>query len=89
LNKPIVSVAIYRNGIIHSKPRPARHADVVEAMGERSEGGVLLAQGVQGFLDADGQFLNRQEGMERAKACNQLLVHSAYPSDLLYSEYLW
>lgn len=42
----------------------------------------------QGFLDRDGNFVNRIAAWYEAKKCNQLICDSNRPTEL-YSEDLW
>jgi hypothetical protein len=44
---------------------------------------------VQGFVDADGQFLTREAALVRARETGQLLPHRPIWGDKLYSENLW
>jgi hypothetical protein len=87
---PIVSVAVLYNNIIHSMPKPNRHHNVVHAMNADREDRhkILHAIGVQGFLDADGQFLTREEAVIRAKQTG-MITQPKYRQDKLYSEDLW
>lgn len=88
---PIVSAAVRNNGIIHSMPAPARHHQIVHAMnGEReAQGLLLLAHGEQGFLDSNGNFLDRVTAAKVAKFWEQIKGRSLIAPPNLYSEDLW
>lgn len=92
----IVAAAIRtHDGKVHSLPQPARHADV-----ERSLLGSWPFGQKKGFVDEAGNFMDRIEAMQHAKACSQLKPRNqpvdpigAKPRlparDELYSEDLW
>ena len=88
---PIISAAVLHNGIIHSMPAPNRHHNIVHAMnGEREkEGLLLLAYGEQGFLDANGNFLNRIDAAKVAEFWSQIKGGNLISAPNLYSEDLW
>lgn len=88
---PIVSAAVLHNGIIHSMPAPNRHHHIVHAMnGEREkEGLLLLAFGEQGFIDANGNFLDREKAAKVAEFWSQIKGGKLISAPKLYSEDLW
>lgn len=87
MEAPIISAAVLYNGIIHFMPRPNRHHNIVHAMNHEKRP-ILIALGNQGFLDANGNFLEREEAAIRAEKCNQLKKELIAPPKL-YSEDLW
>lgn len=79
-------------------PAPGRHHHVLHAMhgqfkGERDRTLVSHECEVQGFLTDKGEFLNRRQALEHAKACGQSLVRNknsgSYQGPELFSEDLW
>jgi hypothetical protein len=90
MTKKIVAVAIHYNGMIHTIPAPARHCDVLNSMRAYGEKIVKWNEAKQGFMDADGKFLNRQEAYDRAIEHNQLLPnHGNEGGKHLFSEDVW
>lgn len=91
--KPLIVAAAlrFKNGLICSVPRPGRHHNVMHAGVDLGMGKPIsrdLAE--QGFLDADGQFLNRTEAMLRVIECKQPFKASGTPDSLeLFSEDVW
>lgn len=84
----ITHVAIKRDDVVYSLPRPNRHHHVLwnviakKKTNEENE--------VQGFLDSDGKFLNRSEAFELASANGQLnRKQGTYNGNLLFSECIW
>lgn len=88
---PIISAAVLHNGIIHSMPAPNRHHNIVHAMnGEREAKGLLLiAHGEQGFLDTNGNFLDREKAAKVAEFWSQIKSRELIAAPKLYSEDLW
>lgn len=75
-NKIITGVAIKQNNTIHSLPKPNRHNDIIEKaminyIGEREEG----------FVCADGSFLNRIDAGALAVKTGQVR-HLQWPPKL-------
>lgn len=81
----IVAAAIAWKGLVISKPRPARHHDVLNAAHEAT-GLVTLDQ--QGFLTSDGDFVSREVALEMAKAAGQIVKKHGSLREL-YSEDVW
>lgn len=73
----IISVALKRDELIYSLPKPARHHDVIKAMVEAGIAETIDSSFEQGFLTVKG-FMNR---VEAAKFVGQ--------STKLFSEDLW
>lgn len=83
----IISVAIKFNGLIISKPAPARHADVIKAISDINRK-ILIKPSDQGFLDSAGNFHNRDGAMIVAPHADQLLDPDNTRTEL-FSEDLW
>lgn len=84
----IISVAIKQGNIIHTLPQPKRHHHVLWEISERSPMGLIMAEGVQGFLDNEGNFLDRTEALHHALACGQI-EKPKFQDNELFSEDLW
>lgn len=87
----IVQVAIRTDDRIWTLPKPNRHSDV---MREIYGSGVTRNYETekQGFLDSEGNFLNRIEAMRIAEANDQLSRKPGagyYQGSELFSEDLW
>lgn len=88
----VVAAAIKFNSkdgtVVCSVPRPGRHHNVIHACAGLGMKTPII--GTQGFLDADGQFLNRTEAMRRVIECKQPFKPSGSPDSLeLFSEDVW
>ena len=98
----LTHVAIRQNGILYSLPAPNRHHHILWVLSKRrgNEGAPevadehLLAEtpdpgmDSQGFLDADGKYLNRADGLVRAQATGQIKGGKII-GGVLTSEDLW
>lgn len=83
----IIGVAIVYAGQMYHLPKPNRHHDVI-----RSIPGGVHGPDTQGFVDEDGEFLNRKKAMSRAEETGQLKRRPGeefYQGPYLYSEDLW
>ena len=83
----IVGVAVQYAGKTYMLPKPNRHHDVI-----RSIPGGVKGPDRQGFVDEDGVFLNRRDGLIRAELTGQLKRRPGkehYQGEELYSEDLW
>lgn len=79
----IVSAAVRDiDGIIYSLPAPARHPHILNTHGG-------LADAEQGFLTSAGTFVDRERGLELAKAAKQIKRRCGGDEHQLYSENLW
>ena len=83
----ITHVAIKFEGKIWSLSRPNRHHHIVHQI--YVETGVEPDNGVQGFLDHDGAFLDRKQALIHATECDQLLAGRSVWAEELCSENLW
>jgi hypothetical protein len=82
----IHAVAIRRQGVIYTLPRPARHHDVIAFMAGDC-GMPTPITGEQGFLTQIGEFVDRLRGAEIAVSSGQVAELQWPPS--LFSEDLW
>jgi hypothetical protein len=83
----ITHVALKRNGVIYSLPKPNRHHHLFSlTVNDPKED-----DDEQGFLDNDGMFLNRAEAFIVATNANQLKPRrpGGYDGELLFSEDIW
>lgn len=84
----ITGVAIKINGDIYSLPKPARHSDLIRHLCEKTTiKSILGTRAAQGFVDENGEFLDRKSALQRAIAAGQITWH--VPGVLLFSEDLW
>ena len=80
----ITHVALKDGNKVYSLPAPNRHHDVIGMIGGTH------GQEVQGFLDANGTFLNRKQAFVVAQMTGQLKRGpDGYQGDQLFSEDLW
>lgn len=85
--RKIVAVALRdHEGNIHSLPPPARHHNVIRHLAEKKIR-YSMRLGDQGFIDEDGNFLNREEA--RALAIENGQCPRPNHSRELFSEDLW
>jgi hypothetical protein len=86
----ITHVAIKHDGQVWSLPKPCRHHHVLELMFNKGVGSA--GPDIQGFLNGDGQFLNRHDAMKAAVSSGQLNRRPGannYQGEMLFSEDLW
>jgi hypothetical protein len=84
----ITHVAIIHKGKTYSLPKPNRHHHIIHQI--YLETGETVDDMVQGFLDDGGNFLDREQAMTHAIACQQLLPRPKMRIDeWLYSEDVW
>lgn len=82
----IVSAALrLEMGVIVSLPKPARHHTILHAFGRY----LTREEHVQGFLTAQGHFMNRKDAYQWAYVCGQLGEGLPVPDKELFSEDLW
>lgn len=87
----ITHVAIQYDGKTYSLPAPNRHHHVIRMIAKENGVGIKGSD-VQGFLDENGEFLNRQGAFIRAQRTGQLTQKEGnqfYQGGDLYSEDLW
>jgi len=85
--RKVVSVALRKDDMIYSLPRPARHHDVIHKIYDVIDRQVT-SEYEQGFLDSEGMFMDRETAMVFAKKNNQI-IRLPVMSETLYSEDLW
>ncbi len=80
----IVAVAIRLGAMVVVAHRPFRHFDAIRMV---DDNGMDPNEFEQGFIDADGSYVDRKQARKQAIACGQLDV----PDDGrdLFSEDLW
>lgn len=82
----IVAAAIQRNGLVFTLPQPARHHDIIHAMGEA--GLAAPINGAQGFLTSNGNFVDRELAGRIARMMGQIKRLRFHEREL-FSEDLW
>lgn len=84
----IVAVAVAYNNLIISKPRPARHGDIIASLYDVNK--LAAATCIQGFLTSDGEFVNRQAAKALLKINEQPTIDhpSVHPYEA-FSEDVW
>ena len=83
----ITHVAIWRNDTIYALPKPNRHHNVFQLIDDTS-----YKMEIQGFLDDQGNFLDRKIAYIIAKTSGQLARPGdpkLYQGNELFSEDLW
>ena len=82
----IVAAAVKLDGVVWQLPAPARHHHVLWALDQVLPGRAIEAHD-QGFVTADGRYVDRTEGAKLALDGGQIGELRWPPS--LYSEDLW
>ena len=80
----IVAAAIEQDGKVYTLPQPARHHNLIALI--ITETGKMV-DGVQGFVDDQGNFMNRVDAAQHVIGCGQLKRVPRPPN--LYTEDLW
>jgi hypothetical protein len=88
---PITHVAIRFQGKVYSLPAPNRHHDVIRLIVETDPTvkTVNAYEDDQGFLDADGRYLNRRQALYNAQKNNQIKPGTTIKAGRLFSEDVW
>ena len=87
---PITHVAIRYKEKIWSLPKPNRHHNVIRLIADETGDSHIDCRGEnQGFLDADGRYLNRKQALVSALINKQVLNENDIRGGQLYSEDLW
>lgn len=68
----ITHVAIQYKGEVYSLPSPNRHHHVIQHIASIHPDGGVNGTNVQGFLDENGNFLNRRGAFIRAQKTDQI-----------------
>lgn len=85
----ITHVAIRHGGKVWSLPAPNRHHHVLRLIVEATGVKYVDARDPdQGFLDSQGNYLDRVRALAVARAAGQLITYREV-HDRLYSENLW
>lgn len=79
----ITCVAIQYEGETYSLPAPNRHHHVIRLIGG------IHGPDIQGFLDDEGNFLNRKDALRVALDAGQVLDPANIRANRLFSEDLW
>jgi hypothetical protein len=82
----ITGVAIKKDGVVYSLPKPNRHHDVIRMMIRDYE--VAPHSGEQGFIDNLGDFYLRKPAKLIAILNNQLIARAGNDEEL-FSEDVW
>lgn len=86
----LTHVAIRFRGVVYSLPAPNRHHDVIaKIIREADDVHAHTSGDDQGFLDASGRYLTRQQALVSAKINNQLINGTSVQPNLLFSEDVW
>ncbi len=85
----ITHVAIKYEGKVWSLPPPNRHCHVIWDICAKLEINQIGDDEEQGFLDHEGNFLNREKALEVALANNQVKDPNNILANQLFSEDLW
>jgi hypothetical protein len=89
----IVAAAVRTiDGLIHTMPRPHRHHHIVHAMhrpDNTKENDLIIAEGEQGFITDDGEFVERVMAANLAVEAGQIRREKLIAPPRLYSEDLW
>lgn len=83
----ITHVAVIHGDVIYAMRQPNRHHNVLHAMYALG----IRGHEYEGFLDSNGEYLNRLDAMDRAEKTEQLKprLPKQYNGPDLYSEDLW
>lgn len=86
----ITHVAIKFEGNVYSLPAPNRHHDVILHIIQVLKIETVNSYGEnQGFLDENGQYLNRRQALYSAQVNNQLKPGVQIKAGQLFSEDIW
>lgn len=88
---PITHVAIRFQGKVWSLPAPNRHHHVIRLIidTDPTVKYVDAHDDDQGFLDADGRYLNRRQALYSAQKNNQIKPGTIIRLGMLFSEDVW
>jgi len=87
---PITHVAIRYRGKVWVLPPPNRHHDVVRMIAdETGDTHIDCRDDNQGFMDADGRNLTREQALVSALCNKQVLDESDIRHGQLFSEDIW
>lgn len=85
----VVAAAIKLDGFVAIAERPGRHHDIINNLA--ATGFPTPVGGVQGFINNEGEFLDRKNAMRVAIEAEQLIPREGQhgPDGDLFSEDLW
>ena len=86
---PIKGVACSFKGNMYYLPAPYRHSDVIRTIKLMHPGFNGPYIGVQGFYDANGHFLTREEGFEMVIGTKHYITPTPHSAGVLFSEDVW
>lgn len=96
VGSPITHVAVRFREVVYSLPKPNRHHHVFQHIIEENAKENITVNRIdssdpddQGFVDADGNYLNREQGLARAIARSQIVDMQKIYARQLFSENLW
>lgn len=81
--RTIEHAAVRVNGYVWLASRPNRHHTILQELAGKTTG-----RREQGFIDSDGNFVDREEALRVAVAAGQLKADPIAPPNL-YTEDLW
>lgn len=81
----IVGVAIMKNDIMYALPAPNRHHNIMQMFPDDL---CPILPDEQGFIDSNGDWVEREEARGIAEACYQLTERAINSTDL-FSEDVW
>lgn len=86
----IIAAAVLLHNKIWTLAPPKRHHDIIAFINNKTEGDnpILIAQGMQGFIDHNCNFLTREEAAIVAEKGGQIKSKLIAPPKL-FSEDLW
>lgn len=84
----IAAAAIRFEGVLYSLPPPHRHHHIIRLIVDTT-GVKSIMHEEQGFIDDQGNFLDRETAMKVAQAAGQIIDGRAPVLRELYSENLW
>lgn len=89
----ITHVAIWRNDTIYALPKPNRHHHIIHSLMPKAERYTDGHWDIQGFLDDQGNFLDREQALRHAAEHHQVIrpddTNKLYQGSELFSEDLW
>ena len=84
----IIAAAIKHGSLIHILPKPARHHDIIREM--VLNGYDKPITGEQGFINDDGEFLDRKQALKEAEWSMQVNSDTKVGNkNHLFSEDVW
>ena len=90
-NKILMAAIKLPNSTIGTITPPGRHSDIWSLLEDADFSTTEIAQGVQGFIEANGDFKTREEAYIIAKEAGQIIKRDDVTETIgtLYTEDLW